>query len=185
MTEGQNREKLLKEITDIELRMFLSVQTAIPSACQEQPETFKLMRKAGFHVLSNETLESYLRDAQEALEENRNLMELKYARIDDLITCLNSNPIIDRIVEVEGRWMKELAEQYPLTFKGRTEYAAGVYLHSELETYSNETLELYFKDISKAVEEGRNLTEERYTFIFQQAGYDSIDDVERERKQAQ
>ncbi len=61
MVQKKDREELLKEITDIELRMFLSVQTAIPSACQEQPETFKLMRKAGFHVLSNETLESYER----------------------------------------------------------------------------------------------------------------------------
>jgi len=135
--------------------------------------------------MSRATLESYLKDLQEALEENRNAMELKYARIDDLIPCLNNNPIIDKIVEVEGRWLKELAERYPLTFKGRAEYAAGVYLRSELETYSNETLESYFKDVSKAMEEGRNLTEERYTFIFQQTGYDSIDDVERERKKAQ
>jgi len=185
MAEQKDREELLREITDIELRMFLVIEPSIPSACQEQPETFKLMRKASFYVLSNETLESYLKDIQEALEENRNLMELKYARIDDLISCLNNNPIIDRIVEAEGRWLKELAERYPLTFKGRADYAAGVYLHSELETYSNKTLELYFKDVSKAMEEGRNLTEERYTFIFQQAGYDSIDNVEMERKKAQ
>ncbi len=185
MAERKGREELLREITDIELRMFLAIEPTVPSACQEQPETFKLMRKAGFYVLSNETLESYLEDLQEALEENRNAMELKYARIDDLIPCLNNNPIIDKIVEVEGRWLKELAERYPLTFKGRAEYAAGVYLRSELETYSDETLESYFKDVSKAMEEGRNLTEERYAFIFQQTGYDSIDDVERERKKAQ
>ena len=183
MAERKDREELLKEIVDIELRMFLSVQTAIPSACQEQPETLKLMRKGGFHVLSNETLESYLKDVKEALEEDRNLMELKYARIDNLIPCLNSNPVIDKIVEVEARWINELSERYPLTFKGRAEYSAGVYLRSELETYSNETLDLYFKDISRAVEESRNLTEERYTFIFQQTGYDSIEDMERERKQ--
>jgi len=185
MAEQKDREELLREITDIELRMFLAVQTTFPSACQEQPEAFKLMRKASFYVLSNETLESYLKDIQEALEENRNLMELKYARIDDLIPCLNDNPLIDKIVEAESRWLKELAERYPLTFKGRAEYSAGVYLRSELETYSNETLELYFTDVSRAIEEGRNLTEERYTFVFRQTGYDSIDDVENERKQAQ
>jgi len=185
VAEQKDREELLREIADIELRMFLAVEPSIPSACQEQPETFKLMRKASFYVLSDETLESYLKDIQEALEENRNLMELKYARIDDLIPCLNNNPIIDKIVEAEGRWLTELAERYPLTFKGRADYAAGVYLRSELETYSNETLELYFKDVSKAMEEGRNLTEERYIFIFQQTGYDSIDDVEMERKKAQ
>ena len=185
MVEQKDREQLLKEITDLELRMFLSVLTASPSACQEQPDTFKLMRKGSFYVLSNETLESYLNDLQEALEEGRNLVELKYARIDNLIPCLNSNPLIEKIVDVEGTWMKELAEKYPLSFKGRSEYSADVYLRSELETFSDKTLELYFKDISRAVEGGRNLTEERYTFIFQQIGYDSIDEMERERKQMQ
>jgi hypothetical protein len=185
MAERKEREELLKEIVDIELRMFLSVQTDIPSECQEQPETFKLMRKGSFQVLSTDTLESYLNDVQEALEEGRNLVELKYARIDNLLSCLNTNPIIDKIVEIESRWMKELAERYPLTFKGRAEYAAEIYLRSELETYSNNTLELYFKDTSEAAEAGRNLTEERYTFVFQQTGYESIEDVELERKQAQ
>ena len=184
MVRHKGREQLFKEITDIELRMFLSVLTASPSACQEQPDTFKLMRTGSFYVLSDETLESYLNDLQEALEENRNLVELKYARIDDLIPCLNSSPLIYKIVDIESSWMKKLAAKYPLSFKGRTEYSAGVYLRSELETFSDKTLELYFKDISRAVEDGRNLTEERYTFIFQQIGYNSIDEMEKERQQA-
>ena len=177
-----DHEQLLKDITDIELRMFLSLQTAFPSACLEQPETFKLMRKASFTVLSTGTLQSYLEDVREALDENRNLMELKYARIDNLIQCLNDNPLIDKIVEIEGRWFREMAEKYPHTFKGRADYSAGVYLRSELETYSNRTLELYYGDVSQAVEEGRNLTEERYRYIFRETGYESIDDVERERQ---
>jgi hypothetical protein len=180
----KDHDTLLKEITDIELRMFLSVQTDTPSACLEQPDTFKLMRRGSFCVLSDETLESYLNDLEEALEENRNLVELKYARIDELIACLNDNPIIEKIVEIEGRWMQELGGKYPLTFKGRAEYSAGIYLRSELETYSNRTLELYYKDLSRAIEQGKNLTEERYTNIFRETGYDSIDDMEREREQA-
>lgn len=184
MAEKRDRERLLNEIVDIELRMFLSVQTEIPSACQEQPETFKLMRTAGFRVLSDETLESYRRDLEEAMEENQNLMALKYARMDDLIPCLNSNPIIDKIVEVEARWFNDLARRYPLAFQGRADYAAGVYLRSELETYSNKTLESYLKDVTEAVAKDKNLTEERYAFIFREAGYDSIDSVEIERKTA-
>lgn len=179
---GRNHEQLLTEITDIELRMFLSVLTASPSVCQEQPDTFKLMRKGSFYVLSYETLESYRNDLEEAIEEGRNLVELKYARIDDLIPSLNDNPLIDRIVDIESRWMKELAEKYPSSFKGRVSYSVGTYLRSELETFSDKTLELYFNDISRAMDEGRNLTEERYTFIFNQIGYGSIDDMERERK---
>ena len=185
MAEDKQHELLLQQIVGIEWRMFLAVETSIPSACQEQPETFRLMRKASFCVLSNETLEAYLRDLQEGLDENRNLMTLKYARIDNMIPPLSADPMIDRIVEVEGGWLRDLAKRYPLTFKGRTDYAAGVYLRSELETYSSETLQAYWRDVQRAVEQGRNLTAERYTYVFQNTGYASIDDVERERKKPQ
>jgi hypothetical protein len=56
---------------------------------------------------------------------------------------------------------------------------------SELETYSAKTLESYYRDVVDAVGAWRNLTEERYAFIFRESGYDSIDDVENERTQAQ
>ena len=185
MAGNKSSEELLHDIVAIELRMFLTVQTSDPITCQEQPGAFKLTRKAGFHVLSPETLESYINDLQEAMEENRNLIELKYARIDSLITPLTDNPLIEKIVEVEGRWLKELEKKYPLTFRNRSDFAAGIYLCSELETYSDRTLELYYKDVCKALAEGRNLTAERYTYLFKQIGYNSIDDVERERKKAQ
>jgi hypothetical protein len=185
MTQQKNRDDILREIVSIELRMFMAVEPVIPSACQEQPEALKLMRRASHHVLSTGTLESYLADLQEATDDDRNLMSLKYARIDDLVDRLSSNPLIDRIVEVEARWLKDLEERYPLTFVGRSEFAAGVYLRSELETYSDRTLDLYWNDVSRALEEGRNLTEERYTFLFREIGHDSIDDVERERAKSQ
>jgi len=178
-----DREKLIDEIVAIELRMFMAVLTPAPSACQENPEAVKLMRRGSFTVLSTETLESYLGDLQEALEDGRNLMELKYARIDNLVPPLSTNPLIGKIVEIEGAWMKDLAGRYPLSFKGRTEYSAEIYLRSELETFSDRTLDLYFRDTSTAAEAGRNLTEERYAYIFKQIGYDSIEDMEKERQQ--
>ena len=184
MAGNKNVEELLRDIVAIELRMFLTVQTAGPTTCQEQPETFKLMRRAGFSVLSAETLESYLKDLQEALDEDRNLITLKYARMDELIPILNDNPAIGKIVEIEQRWFKELDQKYPLTFRSRAEFAAGTYLRSELETYSDRTLELYLSDLTRANDEGRNLTAERYTYLFKQLGYDSIDAVENERKKA-
>src|SRR4030042_3367133 len=180
---NKSGEELLREIISIELHMFLSVQTARPTSCQEQPNAFKLTRKAGFCVLSQETLESYLNDLQEATEENRNLVELKYARIDNLIPPLSNNSLIEKVVAVEAQWLKELEKKYPSIFRGRADFAA-VYLRSELETYSDRTLEMYFKDISKAAGEGRNLAAERYTYLFKQLGYDSIDDMEQERKKA-
>ncbi|HXZ95401.1 MAG TPA: DUF4125 family protein [Dehalococcoidia bacterium] len=184
MVASRSIEELLRDIVAIELRMFLTVQTADTTKCQEQPDTFKLMRRAGFHVLSAETLESYLQDLQEALEEDRNLVTLKYARIDELIPSLNDNPSIGKIVDIEERWFKELEQKYPLTFRNRAEFAAGTYLRSELETYSDRTLELYLRDLTRALNEGKNLTAERYTYLFKQLGYNSIDDMEHERKKA-
>jgi len=183
----KTRDQLIEEIVGIELRMFLAVETPepMPSACQEQPDMLKLMRRASHWVLSDETLKSYLQDIQEAIEEDRNLMMLKYARIDNMIPILNNNPLIDKIVDIESQWFQELAEKYPLTFKGRSDYSANVYLRSELETYSDRTLELYYKDISKAVTEGRNLTSNRYTYIFQQSGYSSIEEMEQDMRKRQ
>ncbi len=182
MAGDEKRERLLKDIVSLELRMFMAIEPSAPYYCQEQPEAFKLMRRSSYEVLSDETLASYLKDLEEAVEEGRNLVELKYARIDSLVAPLNNNPLIDKIVEIEGKWLKELEQKYPLTFTSKADFAVGVYLRSELETYSDRTLELYYRDTLKALEEGRNLTAERYTYLFKQSGYTSIDDVENERR---
>jgi hypothetical protein len=74
----------------------------------------------------------------------------------------------------------ELSQKYPRNFMG----GSGSFeldLSSELETYSDETLKLYFSDISRAEKEGRNIAEERYTKLSQQIGYSSINDMERKR----
>jgi len=170
-------EELMDAIIEIELDMFERVRTAEPSLCKDRPETFKAMRGMTHSVLSAETLESYLEDLHKAKAEGRNLLTEKYARIDDRIPPLKTNPIIDDIVKIEDRWMKGLSEKYPHAFKGGPGFK--VYLSSELETYSDKTLELYFEDVSKAEKEGRNLAEERYTILFQQIGYSSIAEAER------
>ena len=64
---NEDRGRILDEIVAIELRMFMAVLTPGPSACQENPEALKLMRRGSFSVLSTETMESYLGDLQEAL----------------------------------------------------------------------------------------------------------------------
>jgi len=167
----------LKSIIEIELDMFERVRSAEPSLCKDKPETFKTMRKLTHSVLSTETLESYLGDLHKAKAVSRNLLTEKYARMDNKIPPLKTNPTIDNVVKIEERWMKELSEKHPHTFKVGTSFK--VYLSSELETYSDKTLALYLKDVSKAEEEGRNLAGERYTMLFKQMGYGSIAEVER------
>jgi len=180
--EGENREELLNKIIEIELRMFERVRTSEPSLCKDRPETFRVMRGMTHSVLSTETLESYLRDLQKAEAEGRNLLAEKYARMDSRIPPLKVNPLINDIVELESGWMRELSQKYPHIFRGGSG-SFELYLSNELETYSDDTLQLYFADVSRAEKEGGNLAEERYTKLSLQIGYSSIDEMEKKRGQ--
>lgn len=185
--EKMSKEEMIQTILDLELQMFFNVPTAEPTRCQQAPEGFNLTRGAAFEVWSEETLFLYLGDLLSAAANGRNLLTEKYARMDNLIPPLNLNPIIDEIVKIEVAWQKELEQKYPHAVgQGNTENcgdSAGIlsfanYLRCELETYSNETLASYHRDLLKALEEGRNLAEEKYTRIFQQLGYPSLSDAE-------
>jgi hypothetical protein len=180
--ERRNREELVDAIIKFELDMFEQVRTDEPSLCKDRPETFRAMRGMTHSVLSTKTLKSYLGDLQKAKAEGRNLLTEKYARMDNRIPPLKTNQLIDDIVKLEGWWMRELSQKYPQSFKGESG-GFELYLSSELETYSDETLKLYFGDVSRAEKEGRNLAEERYTKLAQQIGYGSIDEMERKRGQ--
>ena len=171
--EKGKRKELLDNIVEYEFEMFERVRTSEPSLFKEQPGDFRAMRGMTHSVLSTKTLQSYLKDLQKAKAEGRNLLTEKYARMDNRIPPLKTSPIIDDIVEIESRWMEELSRKYPNTFKLGPGFK--IYLSSELETYSDETLKLYFGDVSKAEKEGRNLTEERYAKMTKQMGYGSID----------
>lgn len=179
--EKGKRKELLDNIIEFEFDMFERVRTSEPSLCQEQPETFRAMRGMTHSVLSTKTLQSYFEDLQKAKAEGRNLLTEKYARMDNRIPPLKTNPIIDDIVEIEARWMEELSRKYPHTFKLGPGFK--IYLSSELETYSDQTLKLYFGDVSRAEKKGGNLTEERYAKLTKQMGYGSIDELEGKGRQ--
>ncbi|RXE64146.1 DUF4125 family protein, partial [Muribaculaceae bacterium Isolate-002 (NCI)] len=84
MTEAQGRESLLREIIDRELAMFLATPNEGGiSACQQRPETFRVMRRMAHEVHDDATLASYLDDLRRAEEEGRNFMLEKYARMDE------------------------------------------------------------------------------------------------------
>jgi len=176
--EMSNREELVDSIIKLELDMFKQVRTDEPSLCKDQPETFKTMRKMTHSVLSTKTLKSYLGDLQKAKSEGRNLLMEKYARMDNRIPPFKTNQIINDIVNIEARWMMELSQKYTQSFQGES-ISFESYLASELETYSDETLKLYFSNVSRAKKEGRNLAEERYTKLAQQMGYSSIGEMDR------
>ncbi|MFZ5592302.1 MAG: DUF4125 family protein [Bacillota bacterium] len=177
-----NRE-LINRILEIELNMFLNVPTYRPVACRESPEGFKLVRGSSFAAWSREALESYLNDLSAAVQKGINLMTQKYARMDNLIPPINTNPLIDNIVEIEEQWQAEVRKKYPCIVGSQSAgQAAGPsnfarYLRTELETYSDETLRCYYENLNAALGKGENLSEKIYGMIYRGLGYSSLEEA--------
>jgi len=182
-------EDIIEKILARELKMFLSVPSVRKSSCQDYPESFKLHRRAQFSCWSRETLESYLHDLESAEEKGINLMTHKYARMDNLIPQLNSNPLIDKIVGDHCAWQRSIMKKYPGIMSGGRPLSSAddsafftsfeTYLRGELETYSDATLELLSKDIQAKHVQGINMAEELYLCLVKDMGYDSLDEAEQ------
>lgn len=187
-------ENIIEKILAKELKMFLSVPSVRKSSCQDYPESFKLHRRAQFSCWSKETLKSYLNDLEKAEEKGKNLMTQKYARMDNLIPLLNSNPLIDRIVEYQRAWQRSMMKKYPGIMSGGRPLSSvedsafmtsfETYLRGELETYSDATLELLSFDIMDKNAKGISMAEELYTFLVKDNGYDSLDEAEKAKLEA-
>ncbi|WP_051327389.1 DUF4125 family protein [Desulfatibacillum aliphaticivorans] len=184
----QSNESIINDIIALELEMFLAVNAKEPAACQDNPERFKDMRKAQFWPWSKETLESYLQDLKDAVRAGKNLFTLKYARMDNLIPRLNLNPAVSGIAEAQLLWQRMLAEEYPKTVgRGRSledgdEKLGGgsflVYATSELETYSDRTLDLLGQDVLRHFEAKTNMSRIVYEKMVSDLGYASLDEAE-------
>ena len=186
------KDSLIQEILEMELQMFLAVSAREPVSCQQDPEGFRRTRAAQFSVWSEETLVSYRRDLTEAVEQGRNLMTLKYARMEGLIPKLHDDVLVENLIEqilsIQVAWQKEMMARYPYLMKqGRPleEGDEGLpttsfidYLRGELETYSGETLALLYRDVTESRTNDQNMTEAIYENMVKSHGYGSIEEAE-------
>jgi hypothetical protein len=88
-------------------------------------------------------------------------------------------------VKIESEWQSEVRRKYPHILGGGEVCDAGgfeIYLRGELETYSDQTLELYYQDLVQALKGGRNLSEERYGNMSLKLGYSSLEEHENALK---
>lgn len=187
------KQKLIAQILDIELEMFLSVQSLQKSSCQDQPDSFRLHREAQFSVWSEETLKSYLHDLNRAAETGINLMTYKYARMEELVPQINNNPIIDKILTLQYRWQAEIFQHFPNLMKGarplsREDDSAQktsfeTYLRCELETYSDNTLSLLYEDMHNKEKKEVNMSAEVYENLVRKMGYSSLEEAEKHIKE--
>lgn len=175
----EQRKALLERIIKTEEEMFINVNGGKDRAdCQEQLKTFRAMRNMSFAVLSNDTLQAYYEDLRFAVQDDRNMVMEKYARMDNLIPPLSDNPLIDEIVAIETAWMEALHKKYPHAINMSENFAN--YEHSELETYSDSTIGYYHQDVITAKQMGINLVEERYKILYKGMGFKSLQEVEEQ-----
>jgi hypothetical protein len=182
----KDKQDLIRDIIELELEMFLNVQAREKASCQENPDGFRFYRGATFSVWSKEALASYREDLITAKSEGRNLLTLKYARMENLIPVLNDNELIDKIVDITIGWLKEMARKYPnIQSRGRSIEEDGsnststkTYLRCELETYSSKTLEHYYHNLQDFLGRGENLSEKICLAMVSGSGFGSLQEAE-------
>lgn len=180
------RERFMREILDREWEMFKAVKSATPASCQDNPETFRQVRGSIFQLWPRKLLAAYLIELTRAKRLGRNLLTEKYARMDNLIPPINTNPVIDKIVEIETQWQQEICDRYPALYARscrHTDQADGgmnfsVYLRCELETYGDTALDIYYEWVELARRAGMNYSLTMLNHLVIKSGFDSLDAAE-------
>lgn len=198
------KEGLIRDILKIEWEMFHNVQNVGgPASCQQDYETFDIMRSSQAMSWTLPLLESYLNDLKEAQESGRNLMTEKYAhmmkytfpseyaQLADSLPALDSQTqfLIDRIIALTIQWAQEMKQKYPdLLITARPLYSSEdspqgtsieTYAKGELATYSFHTLQLLYDFYINCRTEGINNYEDILLNTVKQYGFSSIEDAEK------
>ncbi|MEG0798572.1 MAG: DUF4125 family protein [Acidaminococcaceae bacterium] len=196
----KTREENLARIIAIETEMFTAMKTEEAVPANTLP-AFKKMRWMTYSVLSDATIALWCQDLEQARQDGRNVMIEKYAMISGQLPlpegeacCCNEfsghagtiaqefcgNDDIQQIVDIESNWQNKLAAKYPKSIQRQQESAAlfKKYAICELYTWAPASRKSYLADVKLAVQEGRNLPEERYNNLYASIGKGSLREVE-------
>lgn len=201
--EGKNMD-IIEKIVALEWKQFDRVKNEGGRAdCQDDFQTFSIMRKSQYLAWTDELLHSFYQDLVDAEEKGWNLIMEKYARMmkstnpekyallekDLPVIADERNAIQEEIIKIQVAWMEEFAKQYPkMAGNARsirtsedtafnTSYET--YLRGEMSTYSENTFVLYSGFIVSLLKENRNLAMEIMGNTAKLYGYDSFEDAEK------
>jgi len=202
--EEKSHENLVDELVRAEFAAFDRVKNEGGRAdCQDNWETFSLMRGSQYAVWTKPMLVRALTDFRLAEEAGRNLLTEKYARMmkstaparyAEFSASLpeiapEKRAIIEEIVRISVGWMEEFAAEYPhMAGNARSIHtaedsafntSAETYLRGELETYSDGMLVLYGRFLAEIARRGGNLTAMIMEETARRYGYADLDDAER------
>lgn len=201
--DGSFRKALINEIVTLEWEAFDKVDNEGGRAdCQDDWNTFSIMRTSQYYTWTPEMLKSYIHDFHAANEKGWNLITekygrmmestapLKYAEIKDSLPEIPEakKEIIEEIVNIQVEWMEEFAEKFPKAAGNarsihtsednlyNTSYET--YLRGEISTYSDETLDLYGRFVADIYRNNGNLAEMIMRNTALLYGYESLEDLE-------
>jgi len=196
-------EPIIKEILNIEWEMFDRVHNIGGRAnCQDNRETFYIMRSSQLLAWDAGLWESYIGDLRRAKLEGRNLLSEKYGYMmerthpEEYDAIRERLPVrsgkklelMKRICEAHLTWLRALGEEFPnLTGRGRSmdrdedspfTTSFETYLWGELGTYSMQTLRRYWEHVEMLRQEGKNMNREILHHTVTQYGYPSLEAAE-------
>ena len=198
-----SKEELVDLILESEWNMFTSVlNVGGRASCQDDPETFEIMRRSQFEAWNELLLESYLADILNASFENRNLLAEKYGymmkysfpqeyeAVKDELPEISEEKLrlVKAITEMHLDCRKEEIEKYPRLFgKGRPEritdevpgfVSVESYTLGELSTMSERSLKIYYDYMLELKENGVNIAILILENTVKKYGYDSLEKAE-------
>ncbi len=202
-TDEKSKDKLIDRIVALEWKAFDKVENQGGRAsCQDDWQTFSIMRKSQYMLWDEEMLKSFISDFEAANARGWNLITEKYGRMeetsapDEYAKIKDSLPeipeerkqIIEAIVAIQVDMMEDFAKDYPKAAgEARSIHTSEdtffntsyeTYLRGEISTYSDMTLSLYGRFVAKMAQEGRNIAKETITNSAVLYGYRSLDDME-------
>lgn len=201
------KELMIDKIVNLEWKQFQAVENQGGRAsCQDDRETFDIMRKSQFLAWDEEVVDSYYQDLIKAELAHWNLLTEKYARmmestapaeyetLKDVLPVRTKERLLlqEKIIEMNIKWEEEFAAKYPnIAGRGRvihtkedTPWSTSVetYARGELGTYSNETCRKYYDMCLRMEREGESLTEKTMLFMIKFYGYETMEAAEESHK---
>lgn len=194
--EWDIKRKLTNEIVEIEYKMFKSLKNIGGEAsCQRNYPYFKLMREAQYLTFNINLLESYLEDLHEALNNNYNLLEIKYGFMEETLDPNHFKEISSRLPQLTKFQkeviasisdvvleMKNLFDKTPhakmrdndSSYDTYNNASYETYLKGELASYSEKTLYLYARMLQELSQNNQNIVSLTAFYTYFLRCYESV-----------
>lgn len=178
-TNCVSKEEKIQKIIAIEWAMFDCVNKGKGRAsCQDDPDTFLIMRQTQFDAWCEELVDSYLSDLLIADAKGMNLIELKYLymmcgfHLDEFMEQAHypgkeNRVLTKKIMNIMTAWSEQVMQEFPSLqlysrpLSSMADYKGAIsietYQRCELLTYSRDTLRLFYDYVLELQENKLNL----------------------------